>query len=256
MSLDAAGNAAFGAGGANILNGGANNSWWQNPSMWGGLGGIAGGLASFFQQNPSDAASKYYNQIPGALGQYLNPYIQNGNQAYGYLNNFMNRGNTAGDLSLGINSSLVNNPAGFMNQLGSTFQQSPGYDWEKGQALQSANRASAAGGMAGSPAEQQQIAGVTGQLANQDYYNYLHNVLGVFGSGMEGLNGISNQGYNASQGVYGSGANAANSMAQAMANYYASQGNLAYAGAQNSNNSMLGGLGSLASGIGSLAAFL
>lgn len=256
MSLDAPGMAAFGAGGANMLGGGDMGSMWSNPSMWGGLGGIAGGIASFFQQNPADAASKYYNQIPGALGQYLNPYIQNGNQAFGNLQGFMNRGNTAGNMSLGAYSGLVNNPAGFMNQLGSTFQQAPGYDWEKGQALQAANRASAAGGMAGSPAEQQQIAAVTGQLANQDYYNYLHNVLGVFGTGLEGLNGISNQGYNASEGVYNTGANSANAMAQAMANYYASQGNLAYAGAQNSNNSMMGGIGALASGVGALASFL
>jgi len=233
--------------------GGSMSSMWSNPSMWSGIGGIGAGLASFFQKNPTEAAQGWYNQIPGGLSRYLNPYIDNGNQAYGYLNNYMNRGNTAGNLSLGINTNLANNPAGFMNQLGSTFQQSPGYNWENNQMLQQANRASAAGGMAGSPAEQQQIANVTGQLANQDYYNYLHNVMNVFGTGLEGLNGISNQGYNASQGVYGTGANAANSMAQALANYYASQGNLAYAGAQNQNNSMMGGIGALASGIGALA---
>lgn len=254
MSLENPGNAAFGSGGQNIMNSfGGGGSMWSNPSMWGGIGGIAGGLASFFQQNPADAASKYYNQIPGALGQYLNPYIQNGNDAYGFLKNYMNRGDTAGNLSMGAYSGLVNDPSGFMNKLGSTFQQSPGYNWQTSQALGAANRAAAAGGMAGSPAEQQQIAGVTNQLANQDYYNYLNHVMNTFNTGLNGLNGISDQGYNASQGVYTSGANAANAMAQAMANYYASQGNLAYAGAQNDNNSMLGGIGSLASGIGALA---
>lgn len=230
-----------------------SGSMWSNPNLWGGIGDIGGGLADMFlNNNPANATKKYLNQIPGIYGQYLNPYINNGNQAFGYLQNYMNRGNTAGDLSLGAFSGLVNNPAQFMNQLGSTFQRSPGYNWEANQALQSANRASAAGGMAGSPAEQQQIAGVTGQLANQDYYNYLNHVMSLFGTGLSGLQGISDQGLNSSQGIYNTGFNASNDIANSLAQLYANQGNLAYAGTQNQNNSFLGGLGGLAAGIGQL----
>lgn len=254
MSLEGPDNIALGGMGQQMMNGYYNSSFLKNPNLFSGLGDIGGGLASLFGlgQNPANASEKYLNQIPGVYGQYLNPYIQNGNQAFGNLQGFMNRGNTAGNLSLGAFSGLVNNPAQFMNQLGSTFQQSPGYNWENNQALQAANRASAAGGMAGSPAEQQQIAGVTGQLANQDYYNYLNHVMSLFGSGLSGLQDMSGQGLNASQGVYNTGANASSDIANSMAQYYANQGNLAYAGAQNQNNSMFGGLGALASGLGSL----
>lgn len=226
----------------------------QYAQMMGGIGGIGSGLASMFMtQNPADAASPWLSQIPDALKQYLTPYINNGQQAFGDLNNYMQRGNTAGDMAMGQYSALANNPAGVMNGIGSTFQQSPGYNWQVNQALGAANRAASAGGMAGSPAEQQQIAGVSSQLANQDYYNYLSHALGMYGTGLQGLQGISNMGASIGQGIYGEGASSANNLADSLSSYYMSQGNLAYAGAQNQNQNTVGGMGELLGGIGSIA---
>lgn len=230
-------------------------NWWNNQNIWGGLGNIGSGIANMFQSNPADAAKGYLNQIPGEMGGYLNPYINNGNQAYGYLQPYMQRGNNAGNMLMGQYGAMTSNPGQFMNQIGQGFQQSPGYEFEQSQALGQANRAAAAGGMAGSPAEQQQIAGVSGQIANQDYYNYLNHAMDMFGQGMNGLQNMSGQGMNAAQNVYNTGYNASSDMANSLADYYMSQGNLGYAGAQNQNNSMLGGLGSLASGLGSLFSF-
>lgn len=242
---------------------GGNSGWgsgWgggnynQYAQMAGGLGGIGSALASMFMtQNPADAASPWLSQIPDALKQYLSPYINQGQQTFGELNNYINRGNTAGDMALGQYGALANNPAGVMNQIGGTFHQSPGYNWQVNQALGAANRAAAAGGMAGSPAEQQQIAGTANQLANQDYYNYLGHALGLYGTGLQGLQGISNTGASIGQNIYGSGANAASNLADSLSSYYMSQGNLAYAGAQNQNQNDVGGLGELIDGIGSIA---
>lgn len=230
--------------------GGGGMSPSQQGMMMGGLGGIGAGIASFFTQNPADSAMPYLNQIPGMMQGYMNPFIQNGQSAWGQLNPYMQRGNQAGNMLMGQYGNLVNNPAGVMNQIGSTFQQSPGYGWQTSQALQAANRASAAGGMAGSPAEQQQIAGVTNQMANQDYYNYLSHAMGMYGQGLQGLQGMYGQGMGVGEDIYNTGYGAANDLSSNLASALMSQANLAYAGQQNQNQTMMGGMGSLASGLG------
>lgn len=224
------------------------NSFMNNAMLMGGLGGIGAGIGSFFTQNPADSAMPYLNQIPGLF----NPYIQNGQAAYGNLSQYMNNGVQAGQMLMPQYNSLVNNPALMMNKIGSTFQQSPGYNWQVNQALGAANRAAAAGGMAGSPAEQQQIAGVTNQLANQDYYNYLNHALNLFGTGLSGLSNMYGQGMGVGENIYNTGYGAAGDEASALM----SQANLAYAGQQNQNQSMMGGMGSLLSGLGGVASVM
>lgn len=233
----------------------AGGNWWNNQNIWSGLGNIGSGIANMFGNNPADSAQGYLNQIPGEMGQYLNPYINNGNDAYGYLKPYMQRGDSASNMLMGAYGGMISNPGQFMNQMGQGFQQSPGYGFQTSQALGQANRAAAAGGMAGSPAEQQQIAGVTNQLANQDYYNYLNHTMDMFGQGLNGLQNMSGQGLQAGQNIYNTGYGASSDLANSLADYYMSQGNLAYAGGQNQNSSLLGGLGSLASGLGSLFSF-
>ena len=66
---------------------------------------------------------------------------------------------------------------------------------------------------------------------------------------------MSGQGLQAGQNIYNTGYGASSDLANSLADYYMSQGNLAYAGGQNQNSSLLGGLGSLASGLGSLFSF-
>lgn len=222
-----------------------------NPMAY-ALGGIGAGVGSFFTSNPSDYAMPYLNNAISSMGQYYSPYLQGGQQAQGFLNNYMNRGDTASNILMNQYGSLANNPTGVMNRIGSTFQPSPGYNWQLGQSLNAANRVSAAGGMAGSPAEQQQAASVAQGLANQDYYNYLNHGIGMYNTGLGGLNSMANYGYGSANNMYGIGANMANQLAQNLAAIQMSQANLAYSGAENQNQTMMGGMGALSSGIGSV----
>lgn len=237
--------------------GGYGGGWQsQNPfgaELAGGLGGIGAGLASLFlTQNPADASSPWLSQIPDALKQYLMPYINAGQTGLNDMNQYVQRGNTAGNTLMGQYGNLLANPAGVMNQMGSQFKQSPGYGFQVSQALQAANNAAAAGGMAGSPQEQQQIAGITNQLANQDYYNYLGKAMGLYGQGLQGMQDIYGIGGQMGQDIFNTGAQSANDLAGSLASYYMSQANNAYAGAINQNQNQIGGIGELLGGIGSL----
>lgn len=146
-------------------------------------GSAVGGLISPWS-NPYNKSMDYLNQIPGTVTPYYNPYIQAGGRSLNTLENTYNQ--------------LLQNPGQTMNQIGSGFQASPGYQYNVEQATNAANQAAAAGGMLGTPEEQQQLAGTVSGLANQDYYNYLNNALGLYGQGLSGMQGINQMGYNAS----------------------------------------------------------
>jgi len=220
----------------------------------GGAGGVASGLYNLFgAQNPSDAASPYYDQIPGMLEQQYRPYMQAGMGALQGMQQYENRGNLAGNQLMSQYGRMTNDPSGIINMLGAGFKQSPGYGFQVQQSLNAANRAAAAGGMAGSPEEQQQVATVTNQLANQDYYNYLNHSQQIYGAGISGLQGTEHLGAQMGQGIYDTGASAANNLAQNLGAAYMNQGNLAYQGANTQNQQTGAGIGQLLGGIGSLA---
>lgn len=190
--------------------------------MSGAGANLGGALANYFGQNPYDSSLPWYQKIPGML--------------QGSYGSWMDRGNNAGNILAGQYGQLVNNPGQFINKMGQNFHQSPGFAFQTKQALYNANAAAAAGGMAGSPAEQQNIAGVTNQLANQDYYNWLHNAMGAYQTGLSGYQGQQQLGYNATD-----------QYAQGMDQAYQNIGNQMGGQAQYSNNQNAG----LASAIGS-----
>lgn len=164
-------------GGSNPFGGGGNSF----GSFLSSLGGLFGGGD---WTNPADAANKYLDKIPGTIKPYYDPYI--------------NAGRSALDSLMGQYGGLVNDPGAILSKLGGGFQKSPGYQFQVDQATDAANRAGAASGMLGSPAEQQQVAGAVNGLANQDYYNYLNHAENLYGTGLQGLSGINSMGYNAS----------------------------------------------------------
>lgn len=198
-----------------------------------------GGINKFFDPggifqpppNPADSAMPYLNQISGMLPQYFQPWMSAGQQALPQLQQQYGQ--------------LLNNPTGVMNGIGSTFHQSPGYQWQTNQALGAANRASAAGGMLGSPAEQQSIAGTVNQMANQDYYNYLNHGMQMYGMGLQGQQGLAQMGYGAS-------ANLGDDLASTLM----SQAQLAYSGQSDVNQGRFGMLGSVMGAGGGLLASL
>lgn len=192
--------------------------------------GMGLGIADMFSNwnNPASGAQQYLNQIPGKVGQYYNPYIQQGQAAYGGLNNQYNQ--------------MMNSPGNFINNIGSQYQQSPGFKFALQQALQGANQGAAAGGMAGSPQNQQQNMGIATNMANQDYYNWLNTALGQQNIGLQGEQGIYNTGYNASS-----------NMANAIGNALAGQAGLSYAGQAAQNQHDQEGLGAFLGGLGGIA---
>lgn len=205
----------------------------------GGIGGLIGSaLGGLFGSgdftNPADPAMKYLNNIPGTISPYYNPYI--------------NRGNQAGDALQGQYGELLNDPGAKLNKIGTDYQKSPGFDFALQQALQGANHAAAAGGMAGTSQNQMEAMKAATGLANQDYENWLSHALGLYGTGIQGQQGMYNTGYNAS-----------NELAQNLANTMLNQAKLSYEGqnAENQHNSAQGSIwGDLLGGIGSLAGFL
>ena len=178
--------------------------------------------------DPSKKAMPYLQQVPGTVSPYYQPYINAGGSALNTLQ--------------GQYSNLINDPGGKMNQIGSSYQQSPGYQFSLQQALYGANNASAAGGMAGSPQGVQNDETLATNLANQDYYNYLNHALGLYGAGLEGEQGLNQMGYGASD-----------ALAKELSRNLYSEAGLNYSSQASKNmgkSSLFGGLAGDAAGLG------
>jgi hypothetical protein len=201
---------------------------WNDPGTAGGSGfgsgmgagigqllsalgiGMNGGMDWSNMKNPADAGMGYLNNIGGYADKYFNPYINAGKQAMGQLQ--------------GQYGQLINDPASVMNRIGAGFQQSPGFKFESGQAQDAVNRAAAAGGMLGSPMQQQNAANVVNGLASQDYNNYMNRGTGMYNTGLQGLQGINQMGFQGSS-----------QAAQMLKDMAMSQANMAYQGQAGQN---------------------
>jgi hypothetical protein len=166
------------------------NNLFKNLSVGGGLGSAVGGLAGLFgnkgsKNNPGAAANQYLNQIPGAINPYFQPYINAGQQTSPQLQQ--------------LYSQLSSSPGNFYNWLGTGYHESPGYQFKLQQGLGAAGNAAAAGGFLGTPMHQQNATQIAEGYANQDFNDYLNQVLGLFQGGIAGQEGIANKGYGASQ---------------------------------------------------------
>jgi len=134
---------------------------WENMLAGGILPGMMMGQQHQQTAPQGPGASSYLSQIPDILKQYSGQY-----------------------------KGMMEDPTGIMSKFGSKFQASPGYQYQLGQGEQAIGQAAAAGGMAGSPQQQQQSAGMAEGLANQDYHNYMNQALGLYGKGAQGYSGL------------------------------------------------------------------
>lgn len=175
---------------------------------------------AFHSPNPAQAGMPYLQQIPGELSPMFEPYIHAGQQELGPLGRAY--------------QNLMQHPGQLESRLGQGFRASPGYQYNVNQALEAANRAAAAGGMAGSPAEQEAITRQAHGLADQDYGNYMNRMLGMYGQGLQGMQGLARMGLGAGQ-EYGTD----------LGNLGMTEAQLAYAGQQQQNQAHRGLLGSL-----------
>ena len=150
-----------------------------------GAAGIGGGLYNIFSKGPnlSGEANKYLNQIPGAMQPYYQPYMNAGQNALGQLTGQYNQ--------------LTNSTGDVYNKLAGGYQQSPGYQSALQEAMRGVGNQAAAAGMAGSPAAQVSAAEYSGKLAQQDFGDYMNRMMGLYNTGLQGLSGINQMGFNA-----------------------------------------------------------
>ena len=135
----------------------------------------------------SSAASKaepYLNQIPGVAHQYLDPYIQQGQQAGAQLPSHYDR--------------LMNDPAGYLNEMLSGYKASEGYNNKSKNLLNTARNAAASGGFSGTEFDQNNQASLVNSLMSEDMQQYLENLMGIHGQGLAGNQGLAQRGYEAS----------------------------------------------------------
>jgi len=147
----------------------------------------------------------YLSEIPGIISPHYKPFEEAGFRSIPTLEQQY--------------GALINNPEMLLNQIGGGHRASPGYKFKTEEAIKAANQAAAAGGMLGSPSHQQSLAKTVTGLADQDYYNYLQNALGLFGAGLGGFGNLNQIGYNA-----------ASSLGEDLGNVQMNKANLAHAG--------------------------
>lgn len=101
-------------------------------------------------ENSSDAANKYLNQIPGQAQKNLNPYIMPGQEAQSFVEKIM---------------------AG--------YKPSEGYNFKKDELNTELSNNAAAGGFAGTQFDESQRGKLIQSLLSGDMQQYLDNVMGV-----------------------------------------------------------------------------
>lgn len=173
---------------------------------------------SLLGPSPYKAEENTLANIPNVNQQYLAPYANTGLR--------LNPALQAGYAGLALN------PSQAQAHLGSGFQQDPGYQWNLDQQLQAGNQAQAAGGMVGSPQNEQFQQQTANNLANQQYNQYYNRNQSLFNTGVGGLQGLENQGFNAS-----------NQLTNNLDDYYDNLANVMGAQSQNRHNTVYGGLG-------------
>ena len=186
---------------------------------------IGGALGSLFGNQAPDYSNveSQLQQIPGTITPYFQPYIQAGEQSLGGLQQQL--------------TGLLQDPGALMQSLGAGYRTSPGMQQSMMQATEAANRAAAAGGQLGSPAEQQALAKQIYGMGEKDYGDYLNRVLGLYGTGVSGLSGLTQLGAGMGRGL-----------AEDLAQVRMSQAGLEEAkmqAEQQSQAGLMGGLGSL-----------
>lgn len=202
--------------------------------MLGGLGSAAGGIAGLFgdknKNNPANAANRYLDQIPGQMKPYYQPYMDAGKSALGNLQ--------------GQYGQLTNDPGALYEKLSAGYKPSAGYQFKLNQALGAGQNASASGGMLGTPKDVQQQEQIGHDISDQDFEEYLNHVLGMYGTGLQGQQGIENQGFDASTNYANS---LGSTLGQKAQNAYAGQDWMNQKNKDNWSN-IFGGLGAAGSG--------
>lgn len=208
-------------------------------SLGSGLAGLGGGLYNIFgkQKSPYDITSQGYGKIPGSTRQYYEPYMSAGKDALSQL--------------MGQYGQLTGSTSDVFNKLASGYKESPGFQQQLQKAMGAAGNAQAAGGSLGTPASTMQSANIASDIAAKDFGDYMNRITDLYHTGLSGMGGINQMGFNANT-----------NYADMLSNIMAQQANLAglSQAAQNQKRSQgisqgLSGLMGLLGGGGALNAF-
>lgn len=142
------------------------------------------GLFGHKKNKPAAVGKAGLNNVTPAMSPYYQPYID--------------KGRAAGDSVNEQYGQQVNDPGGVYNKLGAGYKESPGYQYRLNQAMNAGNQANAAGGMLGTPQNQEQNMQTAGDMAGADFEKYMQNVMGIYQGGIKGQEGTATRGYDAS----------------------------------------------------------
>lgn len=170
-----------------------------------------------------DQLNQYYNQSQG----YLEPYRQQGQEAYGQLN--------------GAVQNLLN-PAELHDQFLNSYQQSDASKYAQDRAMNQGNRAASSMGILGSTPALRAIQAGTSEIGAQDEQRYIERLINQY-----------LQGAGLAQGIYGTGAQAGNQLGQNAIGMGNNSAQLAF-GQQNAPGQLFGNLLGTALGFGGSSA--
>lgn len=138
-------------------------------------------------KNPAEAAQPWLNKIPGVGHEYYDPYV--------------NQGREAGNKTQEEYMRLMNDPTALINEIMQKYHTSESYGQQRDILNKELGATAAAGGVAGTPLDQQNRGTAIQGLLSGDMQQFLSNALGLYNTGLTGEQGKENMGYDASKGL-------------------------------------------------------
>lgn len=154
-----------------------------------------------------------------------------------YMDPFVNQGKQAYDIFNPITSRMLQDPAAFLESLMQSYAPSRGFQMKRDEMLKSAGNSAAAGGRRGTIGDLGNEAKITDTLMGDDMQQWLKNVMGIQGRGLT-----------SQEHLYDTGFDASKSLADNLANILGSQATLS----NNKGSGFGSGLGTLLGGAAGL----
>lgn len=183
------------------------------------------------EPNPADSAMPYFKQIPDVEHAAYDPYIQHGEDAYNKSSPEFNQ--------------MASDPTSVISAIMSHYQASPEFKYMNDYLTRGAANTAAAGGIRGSTQDIADEGGITQGLMSKDMQQFLQNVLGIKGAGLQGEQNLYNIGYGAS-----------NELGSSLGTNLGNEGQLAFQGQREQNKRKDDLRAALFSGLGSIGGSL
>lgn len=165
---------------------------WGDWKTWLIPGGpIAGGIKSL---GKSDFGQQLMGKGDYDPAKKAMPYLE---EAKGLYDPYMQQGQQAGNELYPDYSNMMKDPGAYLESLMQGYEPSTAYQQKFGAMSQAAGNTAAAGGMRGSLGDIQNQAGLSQSLMGEDMQQWLQNVMGIKGAGLQGLGNFYEKGYGA-----------------------------------------------------------